>query len=43
MSTHAPVYVVAARRTPIASFQGAFSDVTAPKLGSIAIKAALES
>jgi acetyl-CoA C-acetyltransferase len=43
MPTLAPVYVVAARRTPIGSFQGAFADVAAPKLGAIAIKAALES
>lgn len=38
-----PVYVVSARRTPIGAFLGAFADVAAPKLGSVAIKAALES
>ncbi|MBL8718336.1 MAG: acetyl-CoA C-acyltransferase [Myxococcales bacterium] len=38
-----PVYVVSARRTPIGAFQGAFSELAAPKLGSVAIAAALES
>jgi acetyl-CoA C-acetyltransferase len=38
-----PVYVVSARRTPIGAYLGVFADVAAPKLGSIAIKAALES
>ena len=38
-----PVYVIAARRTPIGAFLGSLADVTAPKLGSVAIKAALES
>ncbi len=37
------VYIVAANRTPIGSFQGAFSTVPAPRLGSIAMKKALES
>ena len=37
-----PVYIVGAARTPIGSFQGALSSVPAPKLGAIAIKAALE-
>lgn len=36
-------YILSARRTPVGAFQGAFSDVPAPKLGSIAIRAALES
>ncbi len=36
------VYILSAARTPIGSFQGAFSEVTAPKLGAVAIKAALE-
>ena len=36
------VVIVSAARTPVGSFQGALSSVTAPKLGSIAIKAALE-
>jgi acetyl-CoA C-acetyltransferase len=36
-----PVVILAARRTPVGAFQGAFATVTAPQLGSIAIKAAL--
>lgn len=36
-----PVYIAAAVRTPIASFQGAFSTLPAPRLGAIAIKEAL--
>lgn len=35
------VYITAAVRTPIASFQGAFSTLPAPRLGAIAIKEAL--
>jgi acetyl-CoA C-acetyltransferase len=35
------VVIVAAARTPIGSFQGVLAPVTAPKLGSIAIQAAL--
>ena len=38
MSTLPPVYIVAATRTPI----GAFADLAAPRLGAVAIKAALE-
>ena len=38
-----PVYVVSARRTPIGAYLGVFADLAAPKLGAIAIKAALES
>lgn len=37
-----PVYITAAVRTPIASFQGAFADMPAPKLGAVAIKEALK-
>lgn len=37
------VYVVAARRTPVGSFQGQFSSTPAPELGAIAIKACLKS
>ena len=37
-----PVYIVSATRTPIGAFQGALSSLTAPQLGAIAIKAALE-
>jgi acetyl-CoA C-acetyltransferase len=36
------VVIVAATRTPVASFQGAFSQLPAPRLGAVAIKAALE-
>src|SRR5262249_32318899 len=36
------VVIVGAARTPIGSFLGELSSVTAPKLGSIAIQAALE-
>jgi acetyl-CoA C-acetyltransferase len=36
-----PVVILAARRTPVGAFQGAFATVTAPQLGSAAIRAAL--
>ncbi len=36
-----PVVILAARRTPVGAFQGAFAAVTGPQLGSVAIKAAL--
>jgi acetyl-CoA C-acetyltransferase len=36
------VVIVAATRTPVASFQGALSTLAAPKLGAIVIKSALE-
>ncbi|MDX2086706.1 MAG: acetyl-CoA C-acyltransferase [Kofleriaceae bacterium] len=36
------VVIVGAARTPIGSFLGSLASVTAPKLGSVAIKAALE-
>lgn len=36
------VYIVSAVRTPIGSFGGALSTVPAPRLGAIAIKAAIE-
>jgi len=35
------VLIVSAARTPIGSFQGALASVSAPKLGSVAIKEAL--
>lgn len=35
--------IVAAKRTPIASFSGAFAGVPAPKLGAYALKAAVEA
>jgi len=36
------VWIIGAARTPIGSFGGALADVSAPKLGAIAIKAAVE-
>ncbi len=36
------VVIVSAARTPMGSFQGSLSGLTAPKLGAVAIKAALE-
>jgi acetyl-CoA C-acetyltransferase len=36
-----PVVILGARRTPVGAFQGAFTTVTAPQLGAVAIKAAL--
>lgn len=37
------VYIVAAKRTPIGSFGGVLSSLSAPALGSIAVKGALSS
>ncbi|HCX32136.1 MAG TPA: acetyl-CoA C-acetyltransferase [Rhodocyclaceae bacterium] len=37
-----PVVIVSAARTPLAGFQGDFSALSAPQLGSVAIKAAVE-
>ncbi|KAK5779693.1 acetyl-CoA C-acetyltransferase PWA37_000898 [Arxiozyma heterogenica] len=37
-----PVYIVAATRTPLGSFQGSLSSLSATELGSIALKGALE-
>ena len=37
------VVIVSAKRTPIGSFQGSLSSIPAPKLGAVAIKAAVES
>jgi acetyl-CoA C-acetyltransferase len=36
------IYIVAARRTPIGSFQGAFSALSAPQLGAVAAQAAIK-
>ncbi len=36
-----PIVILSARRTPVGAFQGAFSGVTGPQLGSVALKAAL--
>ena len=42
MTHFAPVYIVSATRTPIGAFLGALSPLAAPRLGAVAIKAALE-
>ncbi|MFK8164513.1 MAG: acetyl-CoA C-acyltransferase, partial [Lewinella sp.] len=42
MSTTNTVYICAAVRTPIGSFGGVFSSLSAPQLGSAAIKGAME-
>jgi acetyl-CoA C-acetyltransferase len=42
MPLTAPVYIVAAKRTPIGCYQGALASLTAPRLGATAIRAALE-
>ena len=43
MSTDEDVVIVSAKRTPIGAFQGVFSPVTAPQLGAVAAKAAIEA
>lgn len=40
--TSREVFIVAAARTPVGSFQGSLAAVPAPKLGAVAIRAALE-
>ncbi|KAJ6120257.1 Acetyl-CoA acetyltransferase IB [Penicillium sp. IBT 18751x] len=42
MSSLPPVYIVSTARTPVGSFLGSLSSLTAPKLGAHAIKAAVE-
>ncbi len=37
-----PIVIVSAARTPMAAFQGEFASVTAPQLGAVAIRAAVE-
>jgi acetyl-CoA C-acetyltransferase len=37
-----PVVIVSVARTPIGSFQGSLSDCTAPQLGAVAVKAAVQ-
>lgn len=37
-----PIVIVSSARTPMGGFQGMFSGVTAPELGGVAIKAAVE-
>jgi acetyl-CoA C-acetyltransferase len=36
------VYIVSAARTPIGSFRGSLAKLTAPQLGAVAVKAAVE-
>ncbi|KPM05835.1 acetyl-CoA acetyltransferase, mitochondrial-like protein [Sarcoptes scabiei] len=43
MNINDDVFIVAAKRTPLGSFQGSLSSLTAPELGSIAIRACLDS
>lgn len=38
-----PVYILSAKRTPIGAFQGVLAPVTAPQLGTVAIKGALDA
>lgn len=38
-----PIVIVSAIRTPVGSFQGYFKDITAPELGAVAIKAAVQT
>ena len=40
--TTEPIVITGAARTPIGNFQGELSALTAPKLGAVAITAALE-
>ncbi|KAG5304900.1 hypothetical protein I7I50_05136 [Histoplasma capsulatum G186AR] len=42
MSSLPPVYIVASARTPVGSFLGSLSSLTAPQLGSHAIKTAVQ-
>ncbi len=42
MSSAEPVYLLAARRTPIGSFQGVLAPLSAPQLGAAAVRGALE-
>lgn len=42
MTEGTTIVIAAAARTPMGGFQGAFSGVTAPTLGSVAIKAAIK-
>lgn len=42
MAAHDPVVIVGSARTPMGGFQGELKSVTAPALGAVAIRAALE-
>ena len=41
-TTNDPIVIVSAARTPMGGFQGDFASLTAPQLGGVAIKAAVE-
>lgn len=38
-----PIYIVSAKRTPVGKFQGALKSLSAPQLGAVAIRAALDA
>ena len=42
MAAHDPIVIAGAARTPIGAFQGDFKHLTAPQLGAVAIRAAIE-
>src|SRR4029450_11808900 len=42
MTSHAPVYIVSAARTPIGAYLGSLASLPAPRLGAAAIQSALE-
>ncbi len=42
MTEHDPVVIAGAARTPMGAFQGSLSSLSAPELGAVAIRAALE-
>ncbi|KSV78656.1 acetyl-CoA C-acyltransferase [Ensifer adhaerens] len=42
MSRTDPIVIVSAARTPMGAFQGSLKDLTAPEIGAIALKAALD-
>ena len=42
MSRPDPIVIVSAARTPMGAFQGGLKDLTAPEIGAIALKAALD-
>jgi len=42
MATEDPIVIVGAARTPMGGFQGVLKDATAPDLGGVAIRAAIE-
>ncbi|CAG2107500.1 unnamed protein product [Medioppia subpectinata] len=42
MASNQDVFIVAVARTPLGSFRGSLSGLTAPQLGSVAIKGAIE-